>query len=134
MIRDYTINKKDKIILVGVGRDSTVIKKGLCINGIKDYYLCDRKYTTNREKNEIGYEDITKINNYVCIIASGKYCIEIYETLKAYEIQDEKIFTACSIYMSALDGKEIGLEVVVSRFNYIRGINRLYESRKISRY
>lgn len=127
MIRDYTINKKDKIILVGVGRDSTVIKKGLCINGIKDYYLCDKKYTTNREKNEIGYEDITKINNYVCIIASGKYCIEIYETLKDYEIQDEKIFTACSIYMSALDGKEIGLEVVVSRFNYIRGINRLYE-------
>lgn len=128
MIRDYEVVGTDKIVLVGYGEEGKVIENGLRKNGVENYYLCDQKFEKNvSNKQYICYQDLHNVKDSKFIIASSKYCIDIYKELKKQNIDSKNIFTARKLYRDGSEKEnEMLLNGLASEFAYIKKINNLY--------
>lgn len=128
MILDYDLKSRDgrKLVLYGCGEDCEIISSRLDELGVNDYYLCDTVKTGVFRGKEIMFPDSVIDECSDVIIASGKYCVEIYRELKRSGVADDHIFIGEKLYISHLKDYEPNeVNKAGKKCSYSAGITRL---------
>lgn len=100
----------NRVILYGAGIDGKRILVGCSMAGVSVSFFCDEKLAGKKVQgiSVIAPESLSKQTDEVVVIASGKYCDEIYRELQKRGVREDRIFSAIRMYRLGCKSNGLG--------------------------